>query len=70
MCMKDTRSTWISATVFQKHKYITNPDITPEDRFIVAAGKLEDELKGCMPPHIREITLEQLEHIRTILNQG
>ena len=31
ICMKDTRATRISATVFNKHKYITNPRVTPED---------------------------------------
>ena len=55
------------ATVFHKHKYITNPDITPEDRVIEAAGKLVDTLKGHMQPHFSETILEKLEHIGTIL---
>ena len=67
MCMKDTKATKLSATVFQKHKYITNPDITPEDRVIVAAGKLADTLKVLMPPHLSENILYQLERIGTIL---
>ena len=67
MWMKDTRATQILATVIQKHKYITNPDITPKDRVIASAGKLADALKGCIPPHLSETTLKQLEHIRTIL---
>ena len=50
--MKDTRAKRISATVFHKHKYIANPDITPEDRVIAAAGKLEDAHKVRMPPHL------------------
>ena len=37
MCMKDTRATQILATVFHKHKYITNLDITSEERVIAAA---------------------------------
>ena len=52
MCIKDTRATRISDTVFHKHKYITNPDVTPKDRMIAAAGKLADKLKGRMPPHL------------------
>ena len=67
MWMKDTRATQILATVFHKHKYITNPDIKPEYRVIAAAGKLIDALKGRMPPHLSETTLDQLEHIGTIL---
>ena len=68
MCMKDTRATRILATVFHKHKYITNPDITSEDRVIAADGKLEDTLDGRMLPHLIETILEQLERIGTILN--
>ena len=64
---KDTRATQILAMVFHKHKYITNPDITPKDRVIAAAGKLSDTLKGRMSPHLSETTLEQLECIGTIL---
>ena len=67
--MKDTRATRISATVFHKHKYITNPDITPEERVIAATGILSEELKGCIPSHISETTLRQLEQIGTILKQ-
>ena len=70
MWMKYNRSMKILATVFHTHKYITNPDITPEDQVITASGKLAEELKGCMPPHLSETTLEQLERIRTILKKG
>ena len=67
MWMKDTRATRISATVFHKHKYITSPDITPEDRVIAAAGKLENTPKGRLTPHLSETILDQLERIGTIL---
>ena len=68
--MKDTRATRILATMFHKNKYITNTDITPEDQVISAAGQLTDELKGSMPPHLSETSLEQLDRIGTILKQG
>ena len=68
--MKDTRATQISATVFHKQKYITNPDITPKDRVISSEGKSADALKGCMPPHRSDTTLKQLERIRTIPKKG
>jgi hypothetical protein len=37
MWMIGTRSTRISATVFHKHKYISNPTVTPADTVIAAA---------------------------------
>ena len=43
--MKETRATQILVTVWHKHKYITNLDITPKDQVIAAAVKLADELK-------------------------
>ena len=70
MWMKDTRATWISVTVFHKHNYTTNPNIIPKDQVIEASGKLEDDIKGHMPPHLSETTLEQLGRIGNILKQG
>ena len=70
MWINDTRAMRISSTVFHKHKNITNLDSTPKDRVISAAGKLAYELNGCMPPHLSETTLKQLERIGTILKQG
>ena len=60
MWMKDTKATQILSTVFHKHKYITNPEITPEDRVIAAAGNLADTFKGRMLTHLSETILEQL----------
>ena len=57
MSMKDTRATRISGTVFNKHKYITNPRVTPEDRAMAIAGKLVFKLKGCMATHFSETAL-------------
>ena len=68
--MKDTRATIISATVFHKHKYITNPSVTPEDHGMATAGKLEAERKGRMSAHLVEMDLQQLERLGTILKQG
>ena len=70
MWMKDTRATRISATVFHKHKYITNPSVTPEDHVIATAGKLAAELKGRMATHLGKTDLHQLERLGTILKQG
>ena len=67
MWVKGTRDTQILATVFHKHKYITNPYITPKNRVIVATDKLADSLKSCMPPHLSKTTPKKLYCIRTIL---
>ena len=69
MCMKDNRDTRILATVFHKHKYITNPDVTTEDCVIASESKLEYELKGRMPPHLSKSTLDKLERIGTTLKK-
>ena len=58
------------ATVFHKHNYITNMDVTPEDCVIAAAGKLAYELKRRMTPHLSESTLDQLKLIWAILKKG
>ena len=57
MWMKDTILTRISTTVFHKHKYITDPSVTPEDRVIATSGKLAAELKGRMATHLSETAL-------------
>ena len=68
--MKGTRSTRILATVFHKHKHITNTDVTPEDCVIAAAGKLAYDLKGRITLHLSESTLDQLKLIWAILKKG
>ena len=70
MWMKDTRATRISATVFHKHKDITNPSVTPEYHIMTTSGKLVDELKVRMATHLRKTSLHQLEQLGTILKQG
>ena len=67
MCMKDTRATRISGTVFNKHKYITNPGVTQEYRVMSTSGKLAAELKGRMTTHLSKMALKKLEQLGTIL---
>ena len=70
MWMKYTIATRISSTLFHKHKYITNPGVTPEDCVISTSVKLVVDLKFCMANHRSETALEQLDRIGTILKQG
>ncbi len=41
-----TRATRVSDTVFIKHQYITNPQVTPNTLVIKAASELTSALKG------------------------
>ena len=59
----------ISGTVLHKHKYITNPDVTPEDRVIVAMDMMSQELKENLPEHLSNTTLEQLTTLGNIIKQ-
>ena len=70
MWTKDTKATIILATIFHKHKYITNPGVIPEDRVMATSGKLAAELKGRMANHFSEMVLKKLEQLGTILKQG
>jgi hypothetical protein len=48
------RATRISDAAFFKHKYLTNPTVTPEDRVIAAAGALArapSTRQSNAPPH-------------------
>ena len=53
--------------MFHKYKYITNTDVTPEDRVITAMDKLSQELRGNPPEHLSDTTLEQLTTFGNIL---
>ena len=44
--MLNARATRVSATVFHKHKYISNPNVTPAYAVISVAGNLTSALKG------------------------
>ena len=57
----------ISATILYKHKYITNPSVTSEDRVMATSGKLTAELKGRMATHLSETYLHQLYQLGTII---
>ena len=51
--MINTRATQVSATVFHKHKYISNLTATPADAIIAAAGNLITAIKGHTPHRLQ-----------------
>ena len=65
--VKKTRSERISDTVFFKHKYITQPTVTPADTIVKALDKLMHALKGRR--NVKgEVHMDALEKIDEILN--
>jgi hypothetical protein len=65
-----TRATPISGAAFFKHKYLTNPTVTPEDRVIEAAGALAQTLDNRMPPHMHESTIQALSNLKDVFQQA
>ena len=63
-----TRTTRISATMFFKHKYITNPTVTPADAIVAATTNLENTIKNNLPKQAREQEkLHDLTRLQQIL---
>ena len=52
MWMKASCTTRVLATVFHKHKYISNPTVSVADVVIAAASNLTAALKGKTPQHL------------------
>jgi hypothetical protein len=55
-------ATGILGTAYFKHKYLTNPRVTPEDRVIA--------LDHQMPPHMRESTIQALSNLQDVFQQA
>ena len=67
MMMTNKLALRLSATVFQKHKYISNPDVTPADCIIAAAGALATLLTGNLPQSLNDTALTHMERLTSIL---
>jgi hypothetical protein len=61
-----TRTTRISGAAFFKHKYLTNPSVTPEDQVIAAAAHLTNALQGINQPQLTTSTLQALGDLRNV----
>ena len=61
---KSTKAERISDTVFIKHRYLTNPTVTPKDAVVKAAKDLTRALQGEIPQNDESMTaLQQLEEL-------
>jgi hypothetical protein len=67
--VKQTRSKRITDTVFFKHKYITQPTVTPEDAVVNAYQNLENAIKGINSAR-NAAQLEALKRLEDMLKPG
>ena len=65
--MKDTHATQVSGAVWFKHKYLTNPSITPEDQIEAAIGGLAKTLTTGVPLQLRVDMVNNLHKLQEIL---
>jgi hypothetical protein len=65
-----TRATRILGAAFFKHKYLTNPSITPEGHVIAAAAHLTNTLQGIRPPELHTYTLKSLGDLQDIFREA
>ena len=65
--MKDMHATRISGAVWFKHKYLTNPMVTPDDCIIAAIGGLAKTLTTKVPLQLRDTMLDKLRKLQDIL---
>ena len=61
---KETRAERVSDTVFFKHKYLTQPTVTPKDAIMMAAKQLAKALAGDLPATLGETELQALERLQ------
>jgi hypothetical protein len=57
------QATRISGTAFFKHKYLTNPSVTPKDQIIAAAAHLTNATQGTITANMRTSTLKLLSDL-------
>ncbi len=65
-----TRATRISGTAFFKHKYLTNPSVTPEDQIIAAAARLTNTIQGTIIATLCTSTLKSLGNLQSIFHNA
>eukprot|EP00804_Cyclotella_cryptica_P014428 CCRYP_004767-RA/>CCRYP_004767-RA protein AED:0.25 eAED:0.28 QI:0/0/0/1/1/1/3/0/487 len=66
-----THSTRISATVFFKHKYLTNPSVSPTDALIAAAANLAHVIKhNAKAQHVGAKNLQDLQRLQQLFSDA
>jgi hypothetical protein len=60
----------ISGAAFFKHKYLTNPSITPEDQVIAAAAHLTNALQGINQPQLNTSALQAPSDLQDVIYEA
>ena len=68
--VKKMRATRISGMVSFKHKYISNPTVTPSDPVLDAAQDMTDTLQGRMQCHLGDDDLQSLLNLQKIFTKA
>jgi hypothetical protein len=66
--MVSMRATRISGTASFKHKYLTNPSVTPKDQITVAAAHLTNAIQGTIAANMHTSTLKSLSNLQSIFH--
>jgi hypothetical protein len=53
-----------------KHKYLTNPSVTPEDLVIAAAGNLSQALETSIFQHLQVFTIQALKDLSEVFTDA
>jgi hypothetical protein len=61
-----TQATRILGATFFKHKYLTNPSVTPEDLVITMAENLAQALETSIPHHLQVSTIQALKDLSEV----
>jgi hypothetical protein len=65
-----TRATQISGSPFFKHKYLSNPSVTPEHLVIAVAENLTRALETSIPQHLQVSTIQALKNLSEVLTDA
>ncbi len=65
--IKDMHAMRVSGAVWFKHKYLTNPSISPEDQIVAAIDGLAKTLTTGVPLQLRNYTVDKLCKLQEIL---
>lgn len=68
--LTSTRATHISGAAFFKHKYITSPYVTPEDRVIAVAQAIAKTRDSRTQPNLHPSPLQSLTDLQHIFQQA
>jgi hypothetical protein len=65
-----TRATCILGAAFFKHKYLTNPSVTPKDLVITAAENLTQAFETSIPQHLQVSTIQALKDLSEVFTDA